>query len=278
MAYVGGSNHSEDCVFCRAYAGDDDVASFVVHRGEHVFVILNLFPYNTGHLMVVPNDHVDELSSLAPATRQEMAELTASFCTGLRSVMGCDGFNTGMNLGSAAGAGIADHLHQHIVPRWIGDANFMPLIGGTKVLPEEIPATYARIRAEVARQAGSVEEVALVIETDTGEIAVDGDRLPRVPLDGADPAWKQARVWLTHRSGRFELLGWAGPASVSRDTDVAPILAYRATAQGVDRRQLELVSRADAIGRLGPEDAAAITAIEDRFPPPAAPSNSAGNL
>jgi ATP adenylyltransferase len=278
MAYVGGSTRSDDCIFCHALATDDDVASLVIHRGQYAFVILNLFPYNTGHLMVVPNDHAHELSSLLSATRQEMAELTASFCAGLKTVMGCDGFNTGMNLGSASGAGIADHLHQHIVPRWVGDANFMPLIGGTKVLPEEIPATYARIRAEVARQASAADVVALVIETDAGEVAIDGDQLPQVTLDGPDPAWKQARAWLAQRCDRFDLLGWAGPASVSFDAEVAPILAYRAMAQGVDPDRLQFVPRVDALHRLGLEESAAITATEVRFPASAAPSKPAGNL
>ncbi|HYJ12022.1 MAG TPA: HIT domain-containing protein, partial [Thermomicrobiales bacterium] len=142
MAYVGGSAKSAECVFCVAAAGDDDVSSLILHRGEHVFVIMNLFPYNTGHLMVVPYDHVNDLAALSVAARSELIELTAAFTTGLTRVMGSEGINLGMNLGAAAGAGIADHLHQHLVPRWIGDANFMPLVGGTKVLPELLPATY----------------------------------------------------------------------------------------------------------------------------------------
>src|SRR5680860_1354111 len=110
MAYVSGGAPAPGCVFCLALEGDDDAGSLVVHRGKHSFVIMNLFPYNTGHLMIVPNGHTHDLAALSPETRAEMAELTASFCEGLHEVLGCDGLNTGMNLGAAAGAGITEHL------------------------------------------------------------------------------------------------------------------------------------------------------------------------
>lgn len=229
MAYVGGVSRP-GCVFCNALANDDDAASLIVHRGERAFVILNLYPYNTGHLMVVPNEHVDDLTALPPAGRSEMADLTASFCTGLRLVMGCDGLNIGMNLGSAAGAGIADHLHQHIVPRWTGDANFMPIVSGTKVLPELLPATYAKLRAEVARQKSGSRFVKLVvIDRDRSGIYLDGATLPRVNLVEEEPAWKATLKSLSDSATQIELLGWGGPSSTATDDDQAPVLVVSLT-------------------------------------------------
>lgn len=225
MTYVGGTRAS-GCVFCNALASDDDTASLIVHRGEHAFVILNLYPYNIGHLMVVPNEHVSDPAALAQAARAEMAELTASFCTGLRHVMGCDGLNAGMNLGSAAGAGIADHLHQHIVPRWTGDANFMPIVGGTKVLPELLPATYAKIRAEVVRQKSSAPSFRLVMfDTVRDQVFLEHGALPRVEAKEDEPVWMAAMTSIAPFATTSELLGWAGPRSTRSDAEEAPALA-----------------------------------------------------
>jgi ATP adenylyltransferase len=225
MAYVASTGSKPGCIFCDAVAGSNDVESLVVHRGRHAFVMLNLFPYNTGHLMVVPDDHVSDPGALTPEARAEIAELTASFCTGLRATMRCDGMNTGMNLGSAAGAGIADHLHQHIVPRWVGDANFMPIIGGTKVLPELIPATYAKIRAEVARQRSGATAVTIVLldESQT-RLYLDRDALPEIPIPDGATAWDTARATLAPHAETCALLGWAGPASTRADGDGNPAL------------------------------------------------------
>jgi ATP adenylyltransferase len=225
MTYVGGAARAE-CAFCDALAHDDDAGTLIVHRGEHAFVILNLYPYNTGHLMVVPNAHVDDLAMLSTAARAEVAELTASFCTGLRLVTGCAGLNVGMNLGSAAGAGIADHLHQHIVPRWTGDANFLPIVGGTKVLPELVPATYAKIRAEVARQKSSAGSVVLVaLDQARSHLLLEGEKLPRIPLTDGTPAWRSAMMALTEYAATSEIAGWGGAASTMQDTHDAPVLA-----------------------------------------------------
>ncbi len=261
MAYVGGNSSSAGCVFCDALAGSDDLETLIVHRGVHAFVILNLFPYNTGHLMVVPNDHVNEPAALSPEARSEMAELTASFCTGLRTVMGCDGINSGMNLGSAAGAGIADHLHQHIVPRWSGDANFMPIIGGTKVLPELLPSTYARIRAEICRQKCRASTVHIVLTAvDRSGIFLDGTSIPRIVVVDEIPVWKSAMTTVTSHSTSAELLGWAGSSTTLADMTEPPSLAvsfaplsgseqpytYTPTSQAAEilvGRDLELLNR-----------------------------------
>jgi ATP adenylyltransferase len=148
MTYVTGSKRP-GCVFCDALAADDDRESLILHRGKHSFIILNLYPYNSGHTMVVPYAHVASLEELDPETRAEMSELSALVVQASRNVLHCAGFNLGMNIGATAGAGVADHLHQHVVPRWVGDANFMPILGDTMVMPELLPATYGRLRAEI---------------------------------------------------------------------------------------------------------------------------------
>ncbi len=135
------------CVLCDAPAASDDRARLVLHRGGLGFVILNRYPYNSGHLMAVPYRHVGRLEEL---TREESAEIMAlaGLCVrALTTAMAPDGYNIGMNLGGAAGAGIDDHLHIHIVPRWRGDTNFMPVLGDVKVLPEHLESTYDRLAA-----------------------------------------------------------------------------------------------------------------------------------
>ena len=141
MRYVGGQAGEEGCLFCNRRAGGDDVRALVLHRGERAFVIMNLFPYNTGHLMLVPNGHVASPEAAEPAALTELATLLPPALRALRRVLGCDGFNVGLNVGAVAGAGVADHLHQHVVPRWPGDQNFMPIIGRTKTLPELLADT-----------------------------------------------------------------------------------------------------------------------------------------
>jgi len=137
------------CVFCRIAAGiDQDEANFVVHRGTHNFVALNLYPYITGHLLIVPYQHLSELDSTAKEVTDELMDLTKRSQATLRKVYSPPGFNLGMNLGAAAGAGIADHIHLHILPRWSGDTNFMTSIGETRVLPESLETTYEKIRGK----------------------------------------------------------------------------------------------------------------------------------
>ena len=145
LPYVVGSATSEGCVFCDAQAAAD-ADSLIVFRGKTAFVILNLFPYNNGHLMVLPNRHI---ASLAAATHEELCEvieLTKRAEVALGEAYAPHGLNVGINLGKPAGAGILDHLHVHVVPRWNGDTNFMTIIGQTRVLPEELPQTAERLR------------------------------------------------------------------------------------------------------------------------------------
>lgn len=139
----------EGCVFCRIAADpDSDASNFVLHRGEHAFVLLNLYPYITGHLMIVPYLHTSEFDSVAKEITDEMMDLAKRAQTALREVYSPSGFNLGMNLGSAAGAGIADHIHIHVLPRWSGDTNFMTTVGESRVIPEALDVTYKRLIAD----------------------------------------------------------------------------------------------------------------------------------
>jgi ATP adenylyltransferase len=137
---AGAAPHVDDCPFCRTPTLSDD-ESLIIKRGETAFVILNLYPYNTGHLMICPFRHFGNYDEATAEEMKEIADLTAQSMRVLRKVSDAHGFNIGMNQGSQAGAGIVGHLHQHVVPRWVGDANFMPVIGKTKVLPQLLNET-----------------------------------------------------------------------------------------------------------------------------------------
>jgi ATP adenylyltransferase len=149
-AYVTRDTRAGDCVFCRAQA-TPDADALIVHQGVTAFVILNLFPYNSGHLMVVPRRHLASMAALTHDELVEMAELTQAAERVLTEVYRPQGINVGMNLGRPAGAGVADHIHTHLVPRWTGDTNFMTVVGEVRVLPEEIAQTAERLRAVFAR-------------------------------------------------------------------------------------------------------------------------------
>ena len=137
------------CVFCTLRdETENDAANFVLHRATHNFVVLNRYPYTSGHLLIVPYEHVGELDAAAKATTDELMDLTKRSQTALREVYRPDGFNVGMNLGRAAGAGIADHIHIHVLPRWSGDTNFMTSVAEARVLPEDLATSYHRIRAK----------------------------------------------------------------------------------------------------------------------------------
>ena len=140
MAYIAGEGKGPECPFCEI-PGMSDAEGLVVARGTDCYVVLNLYPYNSGHLMVVPYRHVAAYEELSDLETVELSELTQHSIRALRHASGAHGFNVGMNLGTVAGAGIAAHLHQHLVPRWGGDTNFMPVIGHTKVLPQLLPET-----------------------------------------------------------------------------------------------------------------------------------------
>ena len=140
---------STGCIFCDALARGD-AEPLLIHRGARAFVILNKFPYNNGHLMVVANRHVGRLAGLDAAELAEIMTLTQAAEQALDRAYRPHAFNIGLNLGKPAGAGVLDHLHLHVVPRWDGDTNFMSVVGETRVLPEELPATVARLRAAFA--------------------------------------------------------------------------------------------------------------------------------
>ncbi len=135
------------CVFCAALESEDTPENLIIHRGERVYVILNLYPYSSGHLMVVPYQHCQELAELPKETLEEMICTASKAVALLKSIYHPQGFNLGMNIGSAGGAGITAHLHMHVVPRWTGDANFISVIGQTRVLPETLEETYERLKA-----------------------------------------------------------------------------------------------------------------------------------
>jgi len=157
MAYIRGENKpagvgaNDGCPFCRIQSAPD-AEGLIVARGALVYAVLNLYPYNSGHLMICPARHVADYTELDPTETAELADFTKTAMAVLRSATGAQGFNIGMNMGSAAGAGIAAHLHQHVVPRWGGDSNFMPVIGQTKVLPQLLAATR-EVLAEAWRAA-----------------------------------------------------------------------------------------------------------------------------
>lgn len=152
MAYIGGENKPIDdaagpgCPFCRIPTQDDE-AGLVVARGELAYVVMNLYPYNPGHVLVCPYRHVPDYTDLTDAEVAEVGSLTRTAMRVLRTVMSPSGFNLGMNQGDVAGAGIAAHLHQHVVPRWDGDSNFLPVVGRSRALPELLADTRARLAA-----------------------------------------------------------------------------------------------------------------------------------
>jgi ATP adenylyltransferase len=150
LAYIKGegkpADGAEACPFCEI-PKMSDADGLIVARGEQVYAVLNLYPYNSGHIMVVPYRHVADYTELTEAETAELAEFTKHSMTALRDALQAQGFNIGMNMGGVAGAGIAAHLHQHVVPRWGGDANFMPIVGHTKVLPQLLSDTRVLLAA-----------------------------------------------------------------------------------------------------------------------------------
>jgi ATP adenylyltransferase len=161
-AYITATNAPGDCLFCgliqpknahpkNAHPDDqskNDEQALIVHRAKYCFVVLNAFPYTSGHAMIVPYDHVDELTKLSQPAAQEMMELTQKLEGILRELYRPDGVNLGMNVGKAAGAGVAGHIHMHVLPRWFGDVNFMTAVGETRVLPEDLQTTYKKLRSK----------------------------------------------------------------------------------------------------------------------------------
>jgi ATP adenylyltransferase len=148
MEYIENSTRENGCIFCNAQEKEDSAENLIAFRGERAYVILNRYPYTSGHLMVAPFEHKPNLEEIDAQTRAEMMELTARCMSVLRKIYHPEAFNMGANIGEAAGAGVKHHVHIHIVPRWAGDTNFMSTVGGIRVLPEALETTYERVKNE----------------------------------------------------------------------------------------------------------------------------------
>ena len=146
--YVTTAERAAECIFCVLPAEHRDRENYIVHRARLNYVILNRFPYTSGHLMIVPYEHAPALENVAEETVVEMMLLARQAETHLRANYQPDGLNVGINIGKAAGAGVAGHIHMHVLPRWVADANFMTAVGETRVLPEDLPTTYDRLKAK----------------------------------------------------------------------------------------------------------------------------------
>jgi ATP adenylyltransferase len=149
MAYVSGAPPAPGCLFCHALDAGDDAGQKILERGATAFLMLNAFPYATGHVMAAPNRHVASPEDLEEPESADLFRVTRQAIAALRAVYRPDGFNLGANVGRAAGAGVEGHLHLHVVPRWAGDTNFMPVVAGVKVLPESLDETFRRLRAQL---------------------------------------------------------------------------------------------------------------------------------
>ncbi|MEM1546413.1 MAG: HIT domain-containing protein [Candidatus Methanomethylicia archaeon] len=146
---------TEECIFCTKPKEERDEENYIIHRSSKCFIILNMFPYNTGHLMIAPYRHTSSFEDLTDDESLDLMKLISLALKMLRKAYTPDGFNIGVNIGSAAGAGIVDHVHLHIVPRWIGDTNFMVVISNTKVIPEMLKSTFEKLRKALLELTGS---------------------------------------------------------------------------------------------------------------------------
>ena len=154
-AYVSGATKTSGCIFCELPLLGDDAKARIVYRGQFCFVILNTYPYTPGHVMIVPYAHLDELQKLPTPAAHEMMELSQRMEGVLRTLYKPDGLNLGMNIGKAAGAGVAGHIHMHALPRWVADANFLSVVGETRILPESLEITYGRIKGALQEKSSS---------------------------------------------------------------------------------------------------------------------------
>ncbi len=144
--YIENVDNLNGCFLCNAFKSKDDEKNLVLYRGKKAFIIMNLYPYNAGHVMVCPNEHIGDFTKIDKETLHEISELTQFAVKAIQKALKPDGFNLGYNLGRAAGAGLEDHIHNHIVPRWVGDTNFMPVIGEVKVISQDLKEVYHKIK------------------------------------------------------------------------------------------------------------------------------------
>ena len=151
--YIQASGPAGGCIFCDKAAAHQDEENLIVHRADHNFLILNLYPYTSGHLMIAPYEHVATLENASQAALREMILLARDAEKNLQSIYHPDGFNIGMNIGESAGAGIAGHIHMHVLPRWKGDANFLSTVGETRVMPEDLKVTWRKLSDAFTRHA-----------------------------------------------------------------------------------------------------------------------------
>jgi ATP adenylyltransferase len=224
MRYVSGQIRDDSCIFCAKPAQSADVEELILFRGRLAYVIMNLYPYNSGHVMVVPYQHVADIRDLDRDAVAELFGLLPWVTAALQRVLDPDGFNIGLNLGSVAGAGVADHLHIHVVPRWQGDANFMPIIANTMVLPELLPITYGKIRAELEladlRSGGDGDSVpqagAIPILPRERKVALRRARdgtivLPKGHIEEGEAVFQTAMREVSEEMGlQSEPTGWGG--------------------------------------------------------------------
>ncbi|MEJ7838475.1 MAG: HIT domain-containing protein [Thermomicrobiales bacterium] len=256
MRYLSGDAKPPGCVFCQLLDDDNDVTSLILHRAEHCFVVMNLFPYGSGHIMIVPNQHTSEPAALDPVVRHEMADLLPFLMDVLRTTLTCEGFNSGFNFGESGGAGIAEHLHQHIVPRWRGDANFMPIIASTKVMPETLPVGYAKIRAEIERAMGSAVSIPVLALTEEDRSMVLVDRtLPTATPKKDQSVWRSAVATVSDFMTEIEVAGWAGPFRAGPGGDTGLVVRGRLNPGHLAK----VVSIDDAESQLSPEHMAFLT-------------------
>ncbi|MFN3337210.1 MAG: NUDIX domain-containing protein [Thermomicrobium sp.] len=273
LRYVEGEVRHRGCIFCEKPAAGDDVRELILLRGARAYLIMNLFPYNTGHAMAVPYQHVADLAELDREATAELFELVTWLTVAQRRALRCDGFNVGLNLGAVAGAGISDHLHVHIVPRWQGDANFMPILANTMVIPELIPVTYAKLRAEFevssfARAEDVVPQAgAIVWLPDEGKLAVrraaDGTIvLPKGHIEPGEAVYRAALREVAEELGLVgEVIGWGGVlefAAEGRPRRVAYLLVQARPGADFERHvghDTLLFEPSEAVEALTHEDA-----------------------
>jgi len=151
MAYIANNKHPKGCIFCDFPKSNQDEEHFILHRGQMAFIILNTFPYNSGHLMIAPYRHIANYDDLTTDEMLEINTLVVKVIRMMRRVLVPEGFNMGINMGKVAGAGYAEHVHLHIVPRWNGDTNFMPVLSDTRVVPEALLQTYSKFQDDWTR-------------------------------------------------------------------------------------------------------------------------------